>query len=297
VPIARDDGDDRPLVFELQPIGNPALVSLGAEGLAGFSIAHDGRLWQIGNAGTGWEVRAKVRPPPVPPEPYSTSLSVASWSGSSERLDLVVNLSREIFHLSYAGEWGVWSSLGMPVSGALSAPAIISSGIGKLTVYVVDYDHALWRNDFADGVWSGWQPTPLPALSDMWSVAAVAHGSEEHLVASTSEAVLYAIKDTQNGWSDWLQISNNPGYSPAIVVLPSGRVDVFVADGRLGLWRHTCNDARCSQDSSRWAVELIGGDLLGPPAAAASIWGVDLIYPRAPVSGQPASLWHKLRRE
>src|SRR5689334_17758289 len=116
--------------------------------------------------------------------------------------------------------WSGWESLG---GFLISAPAVSSWASGRLDVFALGQDHALWHKWF-DGGWSGWESlggylTTAPAAVS-WSNGRI------DVFGRGSDNALYH-KWFDGGWSGWESLGGTLTSAPGVSSWSAGRLDVF----------------------------------------------------------------------
>ena len=116
----------------------------------------------------------------------------------------------------HTGEWGTWASLNGQLT---STPAAVSSGNGRIDVFVRGSDNALWSRSSSDGgtSWSSWKSlggqlaaTTGPAVSSQRA------GQLDVFVIGTDNA-LWHRSYASGTWSSWESLSGQLTASPAAV--------------------------------------------------------------------------------
>ncbi len=157
-------------------VGQRAAVAANADGrLEYFVVGIDGALWHKWQTAPnkGWSAWASLRTPPgLKLKPFGPAVA-ASADG---RLELfVVAEDGELWHkwqTAPSNGWSNWASHGRPPAApgkppvdVLGVPAIAPSADGRLELFVVGSDNALWHS---------WQTAPGNGWSRWWSHGAPA---------------------------------------------------------------------------------------------------------------------------
>jgi hypothetical protein len=155
----------------------------------------------------------------------------------------------ELWHLGQTSgaDWLRWSSLGCPPPGGPLAPAVAASADGRLEVFTVAADGALWHiwETTLNGTWSNWmshgQPQGSLGLNGTPVIAANSEGRLE-LLLTGNDSQLWHIWQTapSQGWSpDWLSHGEPPGgffSSSAMAASVDGRLELFATGADQQLW-------------------------------------------------------------
>jgi hypothetical protein len=149
--------------------------------------------------------------------------------------------------------WSDWHSHGDPGVALTPSPAIGASADGRLELFVVGADGALyhiWQTAVNQG-WSDWHSHGDPGVALMPSPAiGASKDGRLELFAVGADGALYHIWQTavNQGWSDW-HSHGDPGValmsSLAIGASADGRLELFVvgADGALyHIWQTAVNE-------------------------------------------------------
>jgi endonuclease/exonuclease/phosphatase family metal-dependent hydrolase len=182
--------------------------------------------------------------------------------------------------------WSNYERLGPePIA---SGPAAVSSGIGRMDVFVRGTDNALWHKGFDTNIgWSNYEqlgPEPIAAGP---GVCSRAPGLLDVFVKGTDDALWHKGFDTNTGWSGYERLGPEPIASgPAAVSSGIGRMDVFVRGTDNALW-HKGFDTNIGWSN----YEQLGPEPIAS-APAAVLWGsgrMDVF-----VQGTDNALWHKV---
>jgi hypothetical protein len=136
------------------------------------------------------------------------------------------------------------------------------------------------------------------ASNGVSALAAVARGSEQHVIASGVDGPYYSRRDA-GVWSPWTPMLAYPRQlmgTPALIALPDQTLHAFMISLDRALWHAACPEFVCAPDAlGHWDLELIGGAVDSVAAAARSETDILLVAPRSHAYGLPV-LWHRERR-
>ena len=170
-----------------------------------------------------------------------------------------------------------WTSLG---GGFISSPAS-SVMSGRVDVFAVGGDRALYQKSWNGTQWSGWASLGGVITADP---AAVSWGPNrvDVFARGTDNALWHRWWDT-GGWHEWESLGGVLLSGPDVASWGPGRLDVFVVGTDSGLWHKAFGVGGWSN----W--ESLGGRLTADPAAVS--WGPN----RVDVFGRGTnySLFHK----
>ena len=125
--------------------------------------------------------------------------------------------------------WNPWTPMGGPISD--SAPVLASNADGRLEVFAMGTDGALWHNwqTAPNDGWSGWASLG----GQVTGVAAVGRNADERLevFVTGTDGALWHIWQTapNNGWSGWASLGGILRSDPAVGRNEDGRLEVFAA--------------------------------------------------------------------
>jgi len=213
-------------------------------------------------------------------------------AGATTRLDLVNVIGTQVFDSWSNDEGATWAGdTGLGSNGSNTSftgtPAVVSIGVGQLSVIARDTNKTLWDDTFS-GPWSGWTVIPgvsgsgviciggniiLPSFdcyevnSDP-AVASWGPGRMDLFVnaldANGGIALLHTWADNGTWSGNWEVLGDGLMQgNPAAVSWGTGRVDVFVRGGGNELDHKWFDNG---QWSSNW--ENLGGDILSSPTVA-----------------------------
>jgi hypothetical protein len=118
----------------------------------------------------------------------------------------------------------------------MSGPGAVSWGSGRIDVFVVGADSALWHKWFQNG-WSGWESLGGTLISAP-AASSWAPGRLDIFAAGTDSAMWH--KWFQNGWSGWESLGGLLTSEPAAVSWGPNRIDSFVMGTDSALWHKWC---------------------------------------------------------
>jgi hypothetical protein len=197
--------------------------------------------------------------------------------------------------------WSQWVSHGAPRGLLLnSAPSVIAGEDGRLDVFIVSQEAALWRiaKTAADGGWSDWvsHGSPSGVLFGSDSTPVVARSADGHLELFVvgNDGRLWQMRQTvaNGGWSGWRPHDGPSGMKflrlrPAVASGLDGRLDLFLVGDDASLWH--LRQKGSNDGSSQWFSH--GGPaeagLAGSPAVAADADGEMQVF----VMGTDGALW------
>jgi hypothetical protein len=190
--------------------------------------------------------------------------AVSAWSG---HVDVFVRGTDQGLYHQVLGS-GAYEALGGVLGPPGTAgqpgwdPAAVSWAPGRIDVFVVGADGALWHRWSINGAWSGWesrggQLTASPA------VASWAPGRLDVFGRGTDGQLYHQFYDGA-AWSSWERLGGAFTGGPAAASWAPGRIDLFV--------RGTDNVLYHRFFAAAWSGwEGLGGVLTSDPAASA--WG------------------------
>ena len=146
--------------------------------------------------------------------------------------------------------WTSWASLGAPAAaGGLNRPAVAQSADGRLEVFAVGRDGALWHiwQTSVNGGWSSWASHGAPPGTQVGGLrqAAIAPNSQGRLelfVLGEDKALWHIWQVAPNGgWSNWASHGTPPGTTftfsgPAMAASADGRLELFICGDDNALW-------------------------------------------------------------
>ena len=207
------------------------------------------------------------------------------------------------WHTARGNGWSGWLPRGTGgVSSLFGSPAVAPSPDGRLELFVLGSDGALWHTSqtafgtgWSDMLWHGTPPGVL--LSSAPAVAASADGRLEVFVAS-EDATLWHIRQTapNSGWSDWVSHGTPSGVlfgsdsTPAIAPSADGRLELFTVGNDGALWHmwQTAPGGGWSRWQSHGAPAEVNLQRLRPAVALSARGRLELF-----VVGDDAALWHR----
>ena len=281
-------GGETVLYAHMQPGSlNPALLSAGAK------VTQGQFLGKLGNAGSSYGPHLHIHA-------NKTNSGPEYWVGAPrpflmhggqvlgrDRLAAQklfgpwVNLGGRGWPPVRAMVWPVvnsWESLGGQI---ISGPAVCSWGPGRLDVFGLGTDSAVWHKYWDGTVWHDWESLGGLLTSDP-AAAAWAEGRCDVVARGTDNALWHKYWDG-TVWHDWESLGGQLTSGPGICSWGPGRLDVFALGTDSAVW-HKYWDGTVWHD---W--ESLGGVLTSDPAAAAWAEGRCDVVAR----GTDNALWHK----
>jgi hypothetical protein len=212
-------------------VGSIAMTNLPDGRLILFATANTpdgtGGQWYIEQTApsNGWSPWSA--PLHGPPNGSWFNFPVAAPSADG-RIELFGNSNFELWHIwqQPGGGWSDWTSHGTPPGGVVlvdSAPALAPSADGRLELFYVGSDRALWHiwQTTPSGGWSDWKSHGLPPGCELNpqtpGIAANSDGRLELFITST-DGQLWHIWQTERsgGWSDWKSHGIPPETDPTV---------------------------------------------------------------------------------
>jgi murein DD-endopeptidase MepM/ murein hydrolase activator NlpD len=200
-----------------------------------------------------------VSGPPSPPPtganlpPWSTTFSFGGATSSRVAVSINADGRQEIFvvgafgllfhayQLAPNGFWSNWSVLDSSISfPAGSTPTAMTNADGRMEVFVLGNDHAIWHA-YQVAPNAGWTPfgSLSGSLSDNPSVARNGDGRLEMFARNTDGRVWHQWQVAPNAWwSGWYLLGGvwPAGTSLATATNADGRVEVFGVGTDGGVW-------------------------------------------------------------
>jgi hypothetical protein len=232
--------------------GSPAVARSADGRLELFVLGIDGALWHRSQAvpGNGWsEWFSHGTPPGV-----SLNSAPAVAVSADGRLEVfIVGEEATLWHIGQSEPndgWSDWFSHGTPsgvLFGSDSTPAIAPSADGRLELFTVGNDGALWHmSQVSPGAgWSDWQCHDAPPGVKFQrlrpAVASGPDGRLELFIVGDGEDLWHMWQTAPNGgWSQWVSHGVPPvaGLTGCPAVAPSadGRLELFVVGTDGALW-------------------------------------------------------------
>jgi hypothetical protein len=190
--------------------------------------------------------------------------AVSAWPG---RVDVFVRgTDQALYHstLGVPGFEALGGMLGPPGTAGQPGwdPAAVSWAPGRIDVFVVGADQALWHRASLNGAWSAWesrggQLTSSPAVSS-W-----APGRLDVFGRGIDGALWHQFFDN-GAWSPWEPLGGALTGGPAAMSSSQGRIDAFVAGVDQTLWH------RASLNGAWSPWEGLGGVLTSDPTVSSS---------------------------
>jgi hypothetical protein len=214
----------------------------------------------------GWSGLASLGSPPI----SSTRALLTVGASADGRLEVFVSeYFGALWHIWQlpAGGWSNWTSHGSPPGIRLrgdKAPAIAADSEGRLELFAVGEDGALWHiwQTAPSGGWSGWTTHGTPPATNFIesggpAVAASADGRLELFIPG-ADSQLWHINQLSpsGGWCQWYSHGAPPptpaapdlglwGQTPAVALNSQGRLELFAiaTDGSLcQIWQTAPNE-------------------------------------------------------
>jgi len=220
-----------------------------------FCTGIDGALWHIwqiapnGNWGA-WTSLGK-------PTGVALVLSINVLQNSDGRLEVFMagsdNAVWNIWQTAPNGNWSTWGFLGMPPgTNSISNPVSGENADGRLEVFVIGSDNALWHKwqSVAGGTWGGWYSLGKPSSANAFFTPSVSKNDDGRLevfTVGTDGALWQLWQVAPNGtWSNWASLGNPPTANvqsaPCVIKNQDGRLEAFniCSDGALWhIWQIT----------------------------------------------------------
>ncbi|HUO39017.1 MAG TPA: hypothetical protein VMU34_14825 [Mycobacterium sp.] len=215
-------GNPGGLVLNSAPAAAP-----GSDGrLEVFIVSEEAALWHVSQTAGGWsEWFCHATPTGVLLGSDSTP-AIAPGADGCLQLFTVGN-DETLWQISQTpldGGWSTWKSLDAPSATGLQRmrPAVGADADGRLHVFVVGEDDALWhRWQTPDGSWSPWASRGAPPVAGVTGCAAIVPGTDGLLqlfVAGTDGALWHIGQSAPDGgWAEWFSHRAPPGF----VLLPA----------------------------------------------------------------------------
>jgi hypothetical protein len=235
---------------------NNPVVARNSDGRLELFMGFDAQTWQIWQTSRngGWTPRWSQHP--VPPGNLGTGVGslILRPDGRLELFAIgsISAQSSALFHINQTAPsqgWTDWASLGTPGgTGGLSRPVVAASADGRLEVFTVGSDGALWHIwQTTNGGWSNWlsHGTPPGTRFDGLRRPVVAPNSQgrlELLAVADDKALWHIWQIAPNGgWSSWVSHGKPPAGafnigSPAMAASADGRLELFLCGEDQQLW-------------------------------------------------------------
>lgn len=168
------------------------------------------------------------------------------------------------------------------LGGALiGGPDSASWAEGRLDVFVIGTDNAMWQKSYEGNAWSGWSSLGGRFTSDpsavSWDTGRI------DVFGRGGDNALWHAAYSNGAWTGWESLGGIITSAPDVASSEPGRLDVFARGGDNALWRKTWNGTSWS------AWESLGGIISSDPSAVS--WGPDRIDVFA--RGADNALWQK----
>ena len=204
-------------------------------------------IWQIKPNGT-WSAWGFLG---TPPGTNSMSYPVAGENEDGRLEAFVIGSDNALWHKWQAtpgGTWGGWFSLGKPpIANAFFIPFVRKNDDGRLEVFTVGTDGALWHlwQAAPNGTWSNWASLGNPPTANVQSAPSVRKNKDGRLETFSicSDGALWHIWQITPGgvWGSWDSLGR-PSDSiilsagPLVVENTDGRLEAFVGGSDNALW-------------------------------------------------------------
>ena len=242
-------------------LGRP---SIGLGGYTAVAANKDGRLevfstgidsalwhtWQNAPNGVwgGWSSLGK-------PTGVDLVLNINVHQSSDGRLEVfIAGSNNAVWHIKQIkpnGTWSGWELLGTPPGQtSISYPVAGENADGRLEVFVIGSDNALWHKwqSAPGGTWGTWFSLGKPSVANAFFVPFVREnvdGRLEVFTVGTDGSLWHLWQATPNGgWSTWASLGNpstaNVQSAPSVRKNKDGRLEAFniCSDGALWhLWQ------------------------------------------------------------
>jgi hypothetical protein len=283
-------------------VGSPGVAWAGAP--LAFVRGSDGSVYGRWSASPKYDR--------LPGTGITSDPSAVSWSKSDARIDVVAFTGATVSKIGFHGNsWEpAWTSIGAPPAPVTltgtPGPAIASSGLNKLEVFVRGSNGRLYWTRWNGTGWSTWE-TPVPSPSNGIQAgtrpAVAAIDGVLFVVVRGTDGALYQRKYNTNtstwdsSWATAGLVGSSGVGSPALSVAPTDgggvHADLYVRDASNGwLYQQTATQSSAATFSWTGASFLpLGGSLKSDPAAVAAP-STDLRLHVFAVQ-QDDVLWHK----
>ena len=189
-----------------------------------------------------------------------------------------------------------------PSAGRMVPPSLTLGADGRLEVFTVGGDRAVWRRRQtrpAQGPWGDWQSVQAPDTSSfMFAAPTVAQNRDGRLelFRVAGEAIWHCWQSTdEDHWSRWQSLDAPDGqlgdWPPEVARNQDGRLDLIVAAGG-GLWHH-CQASAGSGPWEPWQPLYVpdGGIGSGPMTVGMHADGRLVLMALTAASDGPQELW------
>jgi hypothetical protein len=222
----------------------PTLVRNADGRLEAFASGSDRALWHIWQTAPNgtWSSWASLGMPPnmqnIPGpvvEKNADGRIEVFEAGSDDAL-------WHIWQTTAGGGWyKSWFSSGKPSAsaGMYMGPSVIQNADGRLEVFTVGTDGALWHiwQNVPNGTWNQWTSLGTPSnvqLNTGPTVGKNKDGRLEVMVADNNGVLWHTIQVAPGkDWNDWASLgtlpSTNLSFSPVVSENSDGRLEIFVA--------------------------------------------------------------------
>jgi hypothetical protein len=229
--------------------GSPAVAPAADAHLELFVLGLDGALWHRRQTApsNGWSDWVSRGTPP------GVLLNSAPAVARGRLEVFIASQQATLWHIWQTTPndgWSDWLAHGTPsgvLFGSDSTPAVAPSADGRLELFIVGNDLALWhmRQTARINRWSDWQSHDAPSGVNFQrvrpAVAQSADGRLELFVVGEDDALWHLWQTAPNGgWSDWYCHGSPPPAglmgSPTVAASADGRLELFVVGTDGALW-------------------------------------------------------------
>src|SRR6266568_2160098 len=214
-----------------------------------FTVASDKALWHRKQTilGGDWGNWASLGQPLPGLNGYT-----AVAANKDDRLEVFcTGIDGALWHIWQVapnGTWSAWTSLGKPpIANAFFIPFVRKNDDGRLEVFTVGTDGALWHlwQAAPNGTWSNWASLGNPPTANVQSAPSVRKNKDGRLETFSicSDGALWHIWQITPGgvWGSWDSLGR-PSDSiilsagPLVVENTDGRLEAFVGGSDNALW-------------------------------------------------------------
>jgi hypothetical protein len=232
----------------------------------GLSVENGATVYQWGchgGANQQWRVGNTAPPPPVALAQVSAATGSDGRTYTFSRREDGRVLARE---QQAGGGWSDWYPLATASTG-LSPTAAVNSQ-GRVEVYVVGTDNAIYRN-VSTGAgptgWSGWSGIAPCCIVSEVSVVRDRFGRMNVLGRGTDHGI-YVNRETtpgSNAWAGWSGLGPYLTTPPAAVLDTNGRVVVFAVGGDQQVYFNRLIDIGADHRQASGWIGIGGGPVVG----------------------------------
>ncbi len=252
-------------------INEPVACSWGYNRSDAFIVGTDGACYHQYNNGDGWSdyenLGGNFKMFPIPTMMAALPLTTVSWG--KNHLDIYGRGTDGAVYQKFwnndAGKWEGWNKIGDNTFN--DAPKAVCWSPGRVDLFVVGKDNALWHNWWEFGAnsnqWGGWENLGGYLKTGTLSVVSQAKGKLDIFGIGGDDAMY--VKRFDNGWQDWKLLGGKflaSGGSSA-VSQTDGTLNVF----GVGLDKGLYHLSYFNNEWSRSSWESLGGKVDGRPSA------------------------------